>query len=268
MSLSKSDVSRVKRALHSRGFFVLLAICLVAVGAAAWLSIGYKPSKSVKSGDASDTSSMNTLSEYITHDSNGMRISSSDSSKSVGSVPTQNSSSGGSVSSATPQNKGRGENQSGTQQSANTTTSSQQTVAAVTPTADFFVMPLTGEILLDYSETELQYSTTFHDWRIHSGIDIKGKIGDVIKSAGDGTVTAVYNDSKWGQVVQINHGNGIVASYCGLDTAEVSVGDTVKVNQQIGKLGTVPCESLEDTHLHLSMTKSDTVVSPLSIIGM
>ena len=242
----------------------MLAICLVAVGVAAWLSIGYKPSKSVKSGDASDTSSTDTLGERITHDSNGMRISSSDSTKSVGSAPAQNGSSAGAVSSSTS----RGENQSRPQQSENTATSSQQTVAAVTPTADFFVMPLTGEILLDYSESELQYSTTFHDWRIHSGIDIKGKIGDTIKSAGDGTVTAVYNDSKWGQVVQINHGNGIVASYCGLDTAEVSVGDTVKVNQQLGKLGTVPCESLEDTHLHLSMTKSDTVVSPLSIIGM
>ena len=129
-------------------------------------------------------------------------------------------------------------------------------------------MPLTGEIIKNYSDTELQYSITFGDWRLHKAVDIKGITGDRINSAGDGTVTAVYEDSLYGLTVEINHGNEVTAIYSGFETASVAVGDVVGANDALGSLGKVPCESVETTHLHFSVKIGDKFVSPMSIIGV
>lgn len=234
-----------KGSLKSRGFYAAGVICLIAFGAAAFFGLGM-PSVTDDTADASST-------EPVTYVPSPT-ISTAD--KDQVKNPTDNTAS---------KNHGKSE-------SSDTVSifkpSDVTAIETVTPTASFFVMPLTGEVIKDYSDTELQYSLTFNDWRLHKAIDIKGVTGDRINAAGDGTVTAVSDDPLYGLTVEINHGNDIVASYSGLDTANVKVGDVVGVNMQIGTLGKVPCESVETTHLHFSMRVSDKTVSPLNMIGM
>lgn len=141
------------------------------------------------------------------------------------------------------------------------------TVDVVTPAASFFVMPLTGEILKGCKTDELQYAVTYGDWRLHTGLDVAGTLGAEVRAAGDGTVIAVKEDSKWGLTVTVNHGNGIVATYCGLNAPRVKEGDTVAANQVLSLLGEIPCECVEPVHLHLEMTKENTPVDPLHILG-
>ena len=78
---------------------------------------------------------------------------------------------------------------------------------------------------------------------------------------------AVKEDKKWGLVLQVDHGNGIIASYCGLNAPLVKQGDEVAANQPLAVLGEIPCESVEPVHLHLEMTRENTPVDPLHIIG-
>lgn len=145
--------------------------------------------------------------------------------------------------------------------------SSEETVDVVTPAASFFVMPMTGEILKGCKTDELQYAVTYGDWRLHTGLDVVGALGAEVRAAGDGTVISVRQDKKWGLTVVVNHGNGIVATYCGLNAPRVKEGDAVAANQTLALLGEIPCECVEPVHLHLEMTKENTPVDPLHIIG-
>ena len=135
--------------------------------------------------------------------------------------------------------------------------------------AKFFTLPVTGEILKAYSESELLYSKTYGDMRLHLGLDIKAEAGTAVKSSGDGTVLGIAEDPLYGTMVTIDHGNGITGLYCGL-AKEVAVkkGQTVKSGDNIGAIGVVPSESSDEAHLHLAFKENDKYVSPLSLINL
>lgn len=83
-----------------------------------------------------------------------------------------------------------------------------------TKPADLFVLPLSNEVLLPFSE-EPVFSQTMQDWRVHSGTDFKGELGQDVKAVADGTITKVETDPLWGAVIEIDHGFNIVSRYCG-----------------------------------------------------
>lgn len=135
--------------------------------------------------------------------------------------------------------------------------------------ATFFTLPLTGEIIKGYSESELVYSKTYGDMRIHLGLDIKAKNGDSVKASGDGTVLGIAKDPLYGTMVTIDHGNGITGLYCGLnDNIKVKKGQTVTAGENIGAVGEIPCESSDECHFHLAFKQDDKYVSPLSLINL
>ena len=135
--------------------------------------------------------------------------------------------------------------------------------------ASFFTLPLTGEVIKGYSESELVHSKTYGDMRLHLGLDIKAKSGDTVKSSGDGVVLGIAKDPLYGTMVTIDHGNEIVVLYCGLnDSVKVKKGETVTAGQIIGAVGEVPCESSDESHLHLAFKENDKYISPLSLISL
>lgn len=131
--------------------------------------------------------------------------------------------------------------------------------------ASYFVMPIAGETAKKFSAAELQYSQTYEDWRLHTAIDIKADENTPVNSAGDGKVTNIYEDTMLGKVVEIDHGNDIVALYCGLDTIVVEANDTVSAGDQIGVAGNVPCEVKEGIHLHLEVKQNGKYIDPLKL---
>ncbi len=231
------------RKLKSRGFYIASIVCLIGFGVAAFFGL-YMP--------------------RLLNDA----VGTADAASSNGAVYREQTPSNA------PEDVGGQSNKP--QQSQNNQASSgtasifrpSEVTEVVTPSANFFVMPIANEIIKDYSEAELQYSLTLGDWRLHKAVDIKGVTGDRINSAGDGTVTAVYDDHSYGLTVEINHGNEITAIYSGFETVVVAVGDVVAANSELGTLGKVPCESVETTHLHFSMQVGDKSVSPMNMIGV
>lgn len=141
----------------------------------------------------------------------------------------------------------------------------EETAAAAT----FFVMPISGEVTKNYNDTELQYSETYLDMRLHEGLDIAANEGADVTASGVGKVTSIEKSPTLGNVITIDHGNGITAKYCGLaDKTSVKVGDAVDSKTKIGKVGEIPAESVEATHFHFEMYNDGKSVSPLKMFGM
>jgi murein DD-endopeptidase MepM/ murein hydrolase activator NlpD len=135
--------------------------------------------------------------------------------------------------------------------------------------AAFFAMPISSSIVKRYSETELIFSETYNDWRVHDGIDISAEKGTKIKAAGDGIVKDIVVDELFGTTVVINHGNGIIAYYCGVNkTPTVKKGQVVEVGTIIGGVDIVPCEAVDQPHLHFYVMKDGKVVSPIDALKL
>ena len=136
------------------------------------------------------------------------------------------------------------------------------------PKSVFYSFPLGDKISKAYSNGELTKNKTTDDWRSHNGVDIAGNPGDEIKAICDGEITEVRDDALWGTVVTINHSNGVIAIYSGLQKdSTLKPGATVKANERIGLLGEIPIEKDDGIHLHLEIMKDGNAVSPSDYLG-
>ena len=137
-----------------------------------------------------------------------------------------------------------------------------------TPYTGYYALPMGTDIRKDYSAGEMVKNVTTNDWRVHDGIDFGGAAGNDVIAIQSGTVSKVYNDSLWGNVVEIDHGKGLVAKYCGLADKDLpKAGDKVDQFDRIGTLGTVPVEAADGSHLHFSITVNGKTVDPLEAMN-
>lgn len=102
-------------------------------------------------------------------------------------------------------------------------------------------------------------------WGFHNGIDIAGPINTNIYSAEDGVVESVrhmYGD--YGNVLLIDHGNGVKTLYAHLNSFLVSKGQRVKRGQHIAEMGTTGYST--GSHLHFEARINGKRVDPLPYI--
>lgn len=135
-------------------------------------------------------------------------------------------------------------------------------------TADSFMKPVEGEVIKDFSNTVLQFSKTFGDMRIHTGIDIKSEEGTPVSACCDATVKSVEQSGNYGNIVTLKVNDSIEIKYSSLNDVKHKAGDKVKMGDTIGTVGTVPSECNDDSHLHLEVLKDNELVSPLKILGL
>lgn len=126
-------------------------------------------------------------------------------------------------------------------------------------------LPIQGEIINAYSDGELVKSETLNLWQTHDGIDISAEAGADIKAAGEGTILNVWEDPLWGICVSIDHGNGYVSNYCGVDkNVPVSIGQEVACGDIIARVGnTAECECELVSHLHFEVKKDGEYIDPV-----
>lgn len=249
MGKIRFEESKLGRFFSGKGFYMVLAACLIAVGAAAWTAISSLAPPPVDEGELNSSSLSDDIGLVTSQQQSGGQAAVD---KKVSDISDNRSSSAQTGSKAQTSSKADG----GVDQTA-------------APVADFFVLPVTGDITKVYNDTELQYSETYKDMRLHTGVDIAAEPGSKVKAAGDGKVTDVYNDPLWGSTVVIDHGKGITVYYCGLNkTPTVTKGDVVAPGTQLGDVGEIPCEATDAPHLHLAIKQNDQWVSPLALMGM
>lgn len=140
---------------------------------------------------------------------------------------------------------------------------------ACVPYKGSFALPVGDTVCKGYSNSAPVYSATMKDWRVHNAIDFAAVKGDRVCAISPGKVTSVYSDELYGTVAVVDHGNGMLAFYCGLaQEGCAEVGDIVQASDTIGYIDTVPCESADnEEHLHFEITVNGEKVNPLAVIG-
>jgi len=94
----------------------------------------------------------------------------------------------------------------------------------------------------------------------HKGVDLAGKEGSDIFSVAAGVVTWAGKRYGYGNLVEINHGNGYVTRYGHCKKVLVHVGDTVKKGQLISKMGSTGRST--GPHVHFEVWVNGKTVDP------
>ena len=88
--------------------------------------------------------------------------------------------------------------------------------------------------------------------------------GETITAAADGTVEKIYYDSKTGNTIVFNLGNGYELVYGQLTDIVLSEGQTVKAGDIVGKVGAPTIYyATEGSNVYFKMTKDGNPVNPL-----
>ncbi len=95
---------------------------------------------------------------------------------------------------------------------------------------------------------------------VHRGLDLRGVQGSPIQACADGQVVLVDNLYFSGNVVYINHGEGVFSSYLHMSEAKVRPGERVRKGQIIGLVGATG--RVTGPHLHLSLIVQGQSVDP------
>lgn len=159
-----------------------------------------------------------------------------------------------------------------TSKSSKTTTEKTSETATMSagetniPYKSFYKYPCDEAVLSGYTE-ELVMNKTMGDYRAHTAIDFKASKGTKVQAVNDGLVLSVEKDNLLGTVIEIDHGNKLVARYCGMDTVNVAKGDYVTIGETLGTVGTVPFEAESEAHLHFEMLLENEYVNPLDAMS-
>lgn len=87
----------------------------------------------------------------------------------------------------------------------------------------------------------------------HSGVDLAAPLNTSVVAAGDGTVAFAGKQGAYGNLVVINHANGLQTRYAQLAALKVKTGQTVKRGQTIATVGTTGTPSSPEPHLHFEV---------------
>ena len=95
---------------------------------------------------------------------------------------------------------------------------------------------------------------------MHSGLDFRGPIGTPILAAAPGKIVFVGQKSGYGNVVEVDHGQGILTRYAHLSAFTTKVGSQVAAGDQIAKMGSTGRST--GSHLHFEVRLNGVAVNP------
>ena len=169
---------------------------------------------------------------------------------------------------ATPQTSSTSTTTTATTTAPTTTkapTPSEIVIDTQLPYSSYYLNPVGGKVTKFYS-AELVFSETMGDYRTHGGVDFEAQVGETVYAINTGTVTAIYTDALLGDVVEIDHAHNVIAKYCAVETT-LKIGDKISIGQPVGTLAVIPCEAVQESHLHLEITHNGELVDPLDLMS-
>ncbi|KAA0073381.1 M23 family metallopeptidase [Tardiphaga sp. P9-11] len=95
---------------------------------------------------------------------------------------------------------------------------------------------------------------------MHTGLDFRGATGDPIRATANGRVVSAAYAGGYGRMVEIDHGNGLSTRYGHMSAINVKVGDTIKIGQVIGLVGSTGRST--GPHLHYETRIDGEAVDP------
>jgi len=118
-----------------------------------------------------------------------------------------------------------------------------------------FLMPTRGRISSRYG---------MRNGRMHRGLDIAASTGTAIKAADGGKVVYSGRRGAFGNMVEVDHGNGYVTRYAHCSSINVRVGDRVYKGQVIAKVGNTGRST--GSHLHFEVLRNGRNQNPQGFV--
>lgn len=229
---SRKALDAAKRMLKEKGYYIVLLLCIVAVGISGYVFIRTAISAHRGGSAALAPDAGSTLDVPLT---------------------AREPETGAAADAAA---------EAGSAQDAAVTAMTDAEVSAAA--ARTVIRPVAGETIAAYSMDALVYNETMADWRVHCGVDIAAQPGAQVLAASAGTVTAVYDDAFYGTTVELAHEDGYRTVYANLTpTALVDAGQTVAAGTVLGAVGdTAIAECAQSPHLHFAVLKNGQYVDP------
>ena len=114
--------------------------------------------------------------------------------------------------------------------------------------------PITGTISSRYGVSSRIRSSN------HTGLDIASPLGTPIKAVATGTVICASYSGAYGNLVKVDHGNGVETWYAHTSKMHVSVGKKVEAGEVIAEVGSTGNST--GAHLHLEIRINGEHVNP------
>lgn len=95
---------------------------------------------------------------------------------------------------------------------------------------------------------------------LHSGVDLKGRTGDPVRSTASGRVTFAGYMGNYGYVVMVDHTGGFETRYAHLSKLRVKKGDRIEVGRTIGLVGSTGRST--GPHLHYEILHRGKKINP------
>ena len=119
-----------------------------------------------------------------------------------------------------------------------------------------------------YTKITSNYGMRVHpitgQYKLHTGVDISAPMGANFVAANDGIVTKAEYNTAYGHMVMIDHGGGISTLYAHGSEILVTVGQTVKKNEAILKVGSTGYST--GPHAHFEVRINGVVTNPIPYI--
>ncbi len=101
-------------------------------------------------------------------------------------------------------------------------------------------------------------------YEFHAGLDIDGELGDVVAVPANGIVTEAGWKGGYGNMIEVDHGNGLKTRYGHLSRIGVEVGAAVGRGQIIGLIGSTGRST--GPHLHYELRLYDKPINPRKLL--
>ena len=95
-------------------------------------------------------------------------------------------------------------------------------------------------------------------------MDFAGTAGSEVLAVAAGVVTYAGERYSYGNMVEVNHGNGLVTRYGHADETLVEVGETVAKGQTVALMGSTGRST--GPHVHFEVLKNGRKVNPLKYV--
>jgi len=99
---------------------------------------------------------------------------------------------------------------------------------------------------------------------MHKGVDFAGKENTAIIATASGVVTWASKRYGYGQLIEINHGDGLATRYGHNKDLLVNVGDVVNKGQAIARMGSTGRST--GPHVHYEILKNNKQINPIKFV--
>jgi murein DD-endopeptidase MepM/ murein hydrolase activator NlpD len=119
--------------------------------------------------------------------------------------------------------------------------------------------PMSGE--LDYTSSfGMRRDPFVRSFAMHTGLDFRADTGEAVRATAAGSVAHAGWNGGYGKMVEIDHGNGFTTRYAHLSAIDVEVGQSVRIGQIVGKVGSTGRST--GPHLHYETRVDGDPVDP------